>query len=96
MSLSVWHTVLKRTEISASSSVALPCKRAFLCSCLTSRIWVVVDMIIAAQEYEIEKLQKKAKEAQAWCDSVALTAETEDYRKKTLDLQKLMHKLGLK
>eukprot|EP01052_Picozoa_sp_SAG31_P008405 SAG31_NODE_424_length_15826_cov_4.954664_15_plen_54_part_00 len=53
-------------------------------------------MINAAQEYELEKLERKAREAQAWCDSVALTAETEEYRNRTLALQKLMHKLGLK
>lgn len=53
------------------------------------------DMINAAEEYEIEKLERKAKEAQAWCDSVALTAETEDYVNKKLELKKLMKKLGL-
>ena len=39
--------------------------------------------------------QIKAKEAQAWCDSVALTAETEEYAKKKKSLEKLMKKLGL-
>ena len=53
------------------------------------------NLLNLAREVEIEKLERKAKEVQAWCDEVSLTATTEMYLEKKASMEKLMSKLGV-
>lgn len=57
--------------------------------------WVADNLLELAQEAEIEKLETKAKGVQKWCDDVSLTASTQDYQAKAVELKKLMRKLGV-
>jgi hypothetical protein len=56
---------------------------------------VADNLLELAQEAEIEKLETKAKGVQKWCDDVSLTASTQDYQAKAVELKKLMRKLGV-